>query len=101
MALELMSTDQCKLIIRSDKTPVGAHERRFNSPIVNEDAIVMVADGSDRRDIIIQKRGGSLERIAETHRSYDSTVSHYFLAGRGREPFLFKTTKPRYGINYK
>ncbi|GBM57107.1 hypothetical protein AVEN_44406-1 [Araneus ventricosus] len=67
-----MSTDQRKLIIRSDKTPVGEHERRFNAPIVNEVAIVMVVDGSDRRDIIIQKRGEGLERIAETHRSYDS-----------------------------
>ncbi|GBN80761.1 hypothetical protein AVEN_157330-1 [Araneus ventricosus] len=36
MAIERMSTDQCKLIIREDKTPVGEHERRCNAPTVNE-----------------------------------------------------------------
>ncbi|GBM62120.1 hypothetical protein AVEN_6490-1 [Araneus ventricosus] len=72
MTLEGMSTDQCKLIIRADKTPVGEHERRFNAPTVCKVAIVMVADASYRRDIIIEKRCEGLEHIAETHRSYDS-----------------------------
>ncbi|GBL75931.1 hypothetical protein AVEN_234262-1 [Araneus ventricosus] len=67
MALELKSTHQCKLIIRTDKTPVEEHERRFKALTVNEVAIVMVANESDRRDIIIQKRGEGLERIEETH----------------------------------
>ncbi|GBM26753.1 hypothetical protein AVEN_175904-1 [Araneus ventricosus] len=56
MALERMSTDQCKLIIRADKTPVGENERPSNAPTVNEGAIVMVEDESYRRDIIIQKK---------------------------------------------
>ncbi|GBM85996.1 hypothetical protein AVEN_147101-1 [Araneus ventricosus] len=81
MALE-MSIDQCMLIIRADRTPVGEHERRFNAPTVNEVAIVVVADGSDRRDIIIQKRGEGLERIVETYRSYDSLQYPLFF---GRE----------------
>ncbi|GBM69672.1 hypothetical protein AVEN_124453-1 [Araneus ventricosus] len=72
MTLERMSTDQCKLIIRADKTPAGEHERRFNAPTINKVTIVMVADESYRRDIIIQKKCEGLERIAETHRSYDS-----------------------------
>ncbi|GBM79768.1 hypothetical protein AVEN_229695-1 [Araneus ventricosus] len=69
MTLERMYTDHCKLIIRTDETPVGEHERRLNTPTVNEVAVVMGADGSDGRDIIIQKRGEGLECIAETHRS--------------------------------
>ncbi|GBO27831.1 hypothetical protein AVEN_252024-1 [Araneus ventricosus] len=67
-----MPTDQCKLIIRAYKTPVGEHERRFNTPAVNKVAIIMLVDDSYRRDIIIQKKCEGLESIAEIHRSYDS-----------------------------
>ncbi|GBO09070.1 hypothetical protein AVEN_62586-1 [Araneus ventricosus] len=67
-----MSTEQYKLKIRADKTPVAEHERLFYAPTVNEVTIVMVEDESDRREMIIQKRGEGLESITKTHRSYDS-----------------------------
>ncbi|GBN01892.1 hypothetical protein AVEN_137402-1 [Araneus ventricosus] len=71
-ALEDMPSDECKVVIRADKRPVGEHERRFNNPQINEVAIIIAGTDCDRRDIVIQKRGGSLQRIAETNRSYDA-----------------------------
>ncbi|KIH66755.1 hypothetical protein ANCDUO_02915 [Ancylostoma duodenale] len=71
-SLERMPTDEYKVVIRAVKRPTGEHERRFNAPTVNEVAVVMVGEDFDRRDIIIQKRNDSLQRISETHRSYDA-----------------------------
>ncbi|GBM68272.1 hypothetical protein AVEN_88844-1 [Araneus ventricosus] len=68
MALERMSTDQCKLIIRGDKALVEEHERRFTAPTVDEVALVVVATGSYRRDIIIQKRGADMYAKIESER---------------------------------
>ncbi|GBN91323.1 hypothetical protein AVEN_133420-1 [Araneus ventricosus] len=94
-----MSTDQCKFIIRADKTPVGEQECRFNGPLVNDVAIVMVADGSDRRDGIIPKRGEGLESIAETHRSYDSLqYPIIFWQGEDGYHFYLKQSKPDTGF---
>ncbi|KIH47497.1 hypothetical protein ANCDUO_22443 [Ancylostoma duodenale] len=70
-ALEKMPTDKYKVVIRADKRPRGEHERRFNAPTVNEVAVVMVGE-HERRDIVIQRRSEVLQRISETHRSYDS-----------------------------
>ncbi|XP_075451755.1 uncharacterized protein LOC142492724 [Ascaphus truei] len=71
-SLERMPTDEYKVVIRADKTPVGEHERRFNAPQVNEVAIVIAGQQFDKRDIILQRRTTSLQRIYETHRSYDA-----------------------------
>ncbi|XP_075425538.1 uncharacterized protein LOC142465468 [Ascaphus truei] len=71
-SLELMPTDDYKVIIRADKTPVGQHERRFNAPQINEVAIVIAGEQFNTRDIILQRRAHSLTRICETHRSYDA-----------------------------
>lgn len=71
-ALDRMPTDEYRVIIRADRTPPGEHERRYNAPQVDEVAVVMSSDNCERRDIIIQRRGESLQRISETHRSYDA-----------------------------
>ncbi|KIH46905.1 hypothetical protein ANCDUO_23039 [Ancylostoma duodenale] len=71
-ALERMPTDEYRIVIRADKRPAGELERRFNAPTVDKVAVIMVGDEFDRRDIIIQKRNDSLQRILETHRSYDA-----------------------------
>ncbi|GBM81579.1 Pro-Pol polyprotein [Araneus ventricosus] len=83
----ITSTDQCKLIIRADKTPAVEHERRFNAPTHNEVPIVMVVDESDG-DIIFQKRGEGLKRIAETHRSYDS-LQFSIIFCQGEDEYYF------------
>jgi hypothetical protein len=56
--------------------PVGEHERRYNAPTVDEVAVVMVAEDLKKRDIIIQRRSENLQRISETHRSYDALQNH-------------------------
>lgn len=71
-ALEIMPLDDDKLIIKADKTPIGEHKRRFNVPTLDEVAIVITGQEFGKRDIILQKRGRNLERISETHRSYDA-----------------------------
>lgn len=67
-----MPRDDYKVIIRADKTPVGQHKGRYNAPTMNEVAIVVVGDQCACRDIVIHRRNDKLERIAETHRSYDA-----------------------------
>ncbi|KIH47189.1 hypothetical protein ANCDUO_22754 [Ancylostoma duodenale] len=98
-ALERMPTDEYRVVIRADKTPVGEHERRFNAPTVNEVAVVMVGDEFDRRDIIIQKRNDSLQRISETHRSYDALqYTIIFWEGEDGYHFNIMQTDPRTGF---
>jgi hypothetical protein len=46
-------------MIRADKKPAGEHERRFQCTY-------------ERRDIVIEKNRNQLQRVAETHRNYDS-----------------------------
>jgi hypothetical protein len=71
-ALERMPTDEHKIVIRADRTPTGEHERCFNAPTIGEVAVVIVGEEFDKRDIIIQRRSKALQRISETHRSYDA-----------------------------
>ncbi|CAF4623132.1 unnamed protein product, partial [Rotaria sp. Silwood2] len=40
-ALERIPSDEYKVIIKADKTPVGEHARRFNEPLINEVAVVI------------------------------------------------------------
>ncbi|KIH61445.1 hypothetical protein ANCDUO_08281 [Ancylostoma duodenale] len=97
-SLKRMPTDEYKIVIRADKRPAGEHERRFNAPTVNEVAVVMVGEDFDRRDIIIQKRNDSLQRISETHRSYDALqYPVMFWEGEDGYHFNLKQTDPRTG----
>ncbi|XP_076251479.1 uncharacterized protein LOC143190795 [Rhynchophorus ferrugineus] len=50
-ALDLMPSDNHKIVIRADKTPAGQHTRRFNAPTIDEIAIVVVGENSESRDI--------------------------------------------------
>jgi hypothetical protein len=50
----MMSSDDHKVVIRADKKPSGGHEERFNAPMLNEVAIVVVGENMESRDIVIQ-----------------------------------------------
>src|SRR5258705_4613880 len=78
-ALEMMPTDDYKLVIRADKTPTRQHERHYNAPTVNEMAIVIVGNDFNRRDVILHKRNTHLQRLSETHRSYRVIIKFYVL----------------------
>lgn len=88
-SLDRMPTDDYQIIIRADKTPSGEHKRRFNAPMLNEVAIVMVGAGEgDRRDIVINRRDETLNRIAETHRSYDA-LQYPIIFWQGEDGYNF------------
>lgn len=72
-ALERMPNDDYKVVIRADKRPSGTHERTFNAPTIDEVAILIVGENLETRDIVLTRRDtGQLQRISETHRSYDA-----------------------------
>ena len=59
-------------MISEKKRPSGEHERRYNAPVYNEVAILLVNAEHGKRDIVVQLRDETLKRIEETHRSYDA-----------------------------
>ncbi|GBP87758.1 hypothetical protein EVAR_28640_1 [Eumeta japonica] len=71
IALDRMPSDSHNIIIRADKTPAGEHTRRFNSPTIDEVAVVIVGENLQSRDIVLHRRNSDLKRVSETHRSYD------------------------------
>ncbi|XP_050065610.1 uncharacterized protein LOC126554598 isoform X2 [Aphis gossypii] len=62
-ALDLMPSDNHKIVIRADKTPAGQHTRRFNAPTIDEVAIVVVGENLESRDIVLRRRNDQLQRI--------------------------------------
>lgn len=72
IALDRMSSDSHNIIIRADKTPTGEHTRRFNSPTIDEVAVVIVGENLQSRDIVLHRWNSDLKRVSETHRSYDA-----------------------------
>lgn len=64
--------DDHKIIINANRTPADEHVRRYNVPTVNEEAVFIVGNQSNRRDVIIQRRGGGKHHISEMHRFYNA-----------------------------
>ncbi|VEN61445.1 unnamed protein product, partial [Callosobruchus maculatus] len=87
-ALDRMPSDNHKIVIRADKTPVGQHTRRFNAPTIDEVAIVVVGDSSENRDIVLHRRNDQLQRVSETHRSYDA-LQYPILFWQGEDGYHF------------
>ncbi|UYV74100.1 hypothetical protein LAZ67_11002115 [Cordylochernes scorpioides] len=85
-AVENVRADDMKVIIRADKTPTNEHERRFNAPMTPEVAAVIVGTEIARRDIVICRRDGTKQRVAETHRSYDA-LQYPILFPRGEDGY--------------
>ncbi|XP_050323146.1 uncharacterized protein LOC126754957 [Bactrocera neohumeralis] len=86
-----MPSDDHKIVIRADRRPIGEHERRFNAPINNEVVVVIVGDEFQSRDIVLRRRNNQLQRLCETHRSYDAL----------QYPILFCRGEDGYSINLK
>jgi len=55
-----MPSDNYKIVIRADKTPAGQYARRFNAPTIDEDAIVVVGENLESRDIVLHRRNDRL-----------------------------------------
>ena len=50
-----MLSDDYQVVIKPDRVPSGEHERRFNSPTINEVAIVMVGTEHDPQRAIVPR----------------------------------------------
>ncbi|GIY62261.1 helitron_like_N domain-containing protein [Caerostris darwini] len=66
-ALQQMPADNYKVVIRADKTPVRQHERQYNTPTIDEVAIVIVSEEFNSRDKILYRRNGDVQLASETH----------------------------------
>ena len=53
--LDRMPSDDYQVVIKPDRVPSGEHERRFNSPTINEVAIVMVGTEHDPQRAIVPR----------------------------------------------
>uniref|UniRef100_A0A182NCC1 ATP-dependent DNA helicase n=1 Tax=Anopheles dirus TaxID=7168 RepID=A0A182NCC1_9DIPT len=98
--LERLPDDEHKIVIRADKKPPNEHERRFNSPQVDEVAVIISGTEFEQRDIVLHRRGHSLQRIAETHRCYDS-LQYPIIFPYGEDGFHFnlRQINPLTGAN--
>ncbi|GIY91598.1 helitron_like_N domain-containing protein [Caerostris extrusa] len=74
-------SDNHAIVINPDKTPAGEHIRRFNAPVVDDVAGIMVGDRSASRQIVIRRRDNNFQFIADPHRSYDALQYPNFLEG--------------------
>lgn len=86
VALDRMPSDNHKIIIKADRTPFGEHARRFNAPVLNDTAIVIVGEQFEQRDIVLHRRDGQLKRVAEIHPSYDA-LQYPILHWRGDDAY--------------
>ncbi|XP_055543188.1 uncharacterized protein LOC129728760 [Wyeomyia smithii] len=71
-ALQVMPSDDHRIVIRADKRPTGSHERQFNAPTMDEIAVVISGENAESRDIVLKRTDGQLQSVYETQRSYDS-----------------------------
>jgi len=62
-----LPTDNYGVQIRANKTPVGHHAGCYNAPPINEVAVIIVGEESDTRDLVLQRRNNTIERVVETH----------------------------------
>lgn len=67
-----LQSDNHAIVINPDKTPAGEHILRFNAPVVDDVAEIMVGDRTATREIVIRRRNNNLEFMADTQRSYDA-----------------------------
>ncbi|CAF1021035.1 unnamed protein product [Adineta steineri] len=99
LAIQRMPSDQYKVVIRADKTPLGEHARRFNEPVTNEIAVVIAGNEFDKRDIVLEKQNGQLQSVSETHRSYDALqYPLIFWEGEDGYHFFIAQTDPTTGL---
>ena len=87
-SLERMPSDAYKVVIRADKKPTEEHARRFNEPLTHEMAIVIASNELERRDMVLQKTNNQLQRVAETHRSYDA-LQYPLIFWEGEDGYYF------------
>ena len=72
---QIQDIPEAYIVIDPDRRPIFEHERRFNAPIANEVSVIIpntIETEGKSRHIVLKERGGNLQIISESHRSYDS-----------------------------
>ena len=88
-ALELTGADTtCMLVINADHRTTGQHPRRYNAPLCNEVAVVLVGEEHGKRNIVVRRRDNKLENVVETHRGHDC-MQYPLLFHRGEDGYHF------------
>ncbi|XP_038075107.1 uncharacterized protein LOC119742920 [Patiria miniata] len=80
MAAELGPLADNSLILHADHQPKSTHPGQYHQPTSEQIAILLPGSNEEpagKRDIVLTHRDGQLQRIHETHRSYDPL--HYVL----------------------
>jgi hypothetical protein len=77
-----MPTDEYQIVIRADKRPAGEHERRYNSPAVDEVAVIMVGQ-NPTNVILLYKKGVNVYTVF--HKRIDHMMPFSILSYFGRE----------------
>lgn len=97
-----LQNDNYAIVIKADKVPYGEHTGTYNVPTINEVAVVMAGDPSERRDIRIQRRDNTMQIIQDNHRSYDALqYPLIFWEGEDGYHLKIKQRNPTTGTTYK
>ncbi|GFT11214.1 helitron_like_N domain-containing protein [Trichonephila clavipes] len=67
-----LQNDNYVIVIKADKEPYGEHAGTYNVPTINEVAVVMTGDPTERRDICVKCRYNAVQTIQDNHHSYDA-----------------------------
>ena len=90
-----MTLSEHRVVIRPDRAPAGEHARRFNAPTVDEVAVLIAGETSHPRDIVLEKRNSTIQRVCETHHSCDALqYPLLFCYGKDGYNFMLKQTDP-------
>lgn len=97
-----LQNDNYVIVIKADKVPYGEHAGTYNVPTINEVAVVMAGDPSERRDIRIQRRDNMVQIIQDNHRSYDALqYPLIFWEGEDGYHLNIKQRNPTTGTTYR
>ncbi|GFX94405.1 ATP-dependent DNA helicase [Trichonephila clavipes] len=88
-AIDNWPSDSYKVVIHTNRTPRGEHERRYNAPMVNEVAVLVTGEPCSPRDIVLRAHDNMLQPIADTHKFYDAL----------QYPLIFSKGEPGYHFN--
>ena len=88
-ALEIMPGEDYKLVMHRDRTPSGEHERRYNTPLINEVAAMVTGEQFATRDIVLHAHDDRLTRVPDTHKYYDA-LQYPLIFSKGQESYHFQ-----------
>ncbi|XP_014779813.1 uncharacterized protein LOC106875985 [Octopus bimaculoides] len=70
--LEIADSPEFTLVINADQRLSRQHAPRYNEHSCNEVAVLIRGEQHQDRDIVLHRQDDALQRICETHRSYDA-----------------------------